>query len=165
MGLVDLVRKVARVIETVLRRHPRAIPVLVGEVPPPDDEEVLDMLGVLGGEPGTRVSGGNGGMCATEAAALALAAWHEAVEAAGGWAGIVRAAREMREYCPNEWGMVTAYVRRVDCAGVRSRTEPVRTADRIAERFSVSPRTVELRRRVFPERLARLTLSETRTEK
>jgi hypothetical protein len=156
---LDVVRQVARVIETVLRRHPRAIPVLVGEVPPPDDEEVLDMLGVLGGEPGARVSGGNGGMCATEAAALALAAWHEAVEAAGGWAGIVRAAREMREYCPNEWGMVAAYVRWVDCAGVRSRTEPVRMADRIAERYAVSPRTVELRRRVFPERVARLSLA------
>lgn len=156
---LDVVRKVARVIETVLRRHPRAIPVLVGEVPPPDDDEVLDLLGVLGGEPGARVSGGNGGMCATEAAALALAAWHEAVEAAGGWAGIVRAAREMREYCPNEWGMVAAYVRWVDCAGVRSRTEPVRMADRIAERYAVSPRTVELRRRVFPERVARLSLA------
>jgi hypothetical protein len=150
---MDIVERLVELIETLLRRHPMALRVLLGEVPPPSADEICGMLAPGGADLGSRIQGG---MPLPEAQRRVETAegWSRILERIGGWRGLVAATRAFREFAPDTWKIFLLHVQWGAASGF-SHLGSERIVERIAEACSVSTETVWRRRRSVPYLIAR----------
>ncbi len=128
--------RVEELLERVVRFHPCGLRLLTGEVPDLDPEDIPRLLG---GHDATRSR-----------------IFKEALSLIGGWQSVVGAVRAYRKSRPKEWQIFADHAIWVEVGGT-SRLSGESQMDRIAEKYGVSPDTVQRRRKQVVLAIARMT--------
>ncbi|WP_143340935.1 hypothetical protein [Dethiosulfovibrio salsuginis] len=154
MTSMGQVERLTKIIELLIQRHPRSADVLLGVVPPPTDDEWLEMLRSSPDDLGVRVR--------TDpytdrilSEVIKLDEIHRLIDAAG-WESITEAARSIKEFFAEDWKVFCLH-----CRFVRgeSRISDASSLQKVSRRVGLSPNTVSRKRKEIPRRIARDALS------
>jgi hypothetical protein len=153
----DIEDRLVELLELLLRTHPYPIRVLLGEMEPPSVLDLVASDGRPGADLGVRVDGGEK-IPEAERLVERAAPFDQALEAVGGWDGIVRSVKELKEFEPELWEQFAACVRWV--RPKRGRYSGARIGDgghilKLAERLGLGSATVLRRRDAAIREIAR----------
>ena len=145
------VKRLAAVIELILKYHPKGLRVLVGDIEPTTAELDEILRCVEGNELPLRVAAAfpsspqeRGVMRAETIIAI--------VGEGGGWSGVAAMAREFRNLYRETWEIFRVHVEWIDSSG--SRIEQDSALRRMAVRFGISEDTIQRKRRFVIEKIA-----------
>lgn len=141
----------------LMRTHPAAFRVLLGEYAPPDAGEILSMLASLreGGGRDVRTQGGRAALPEAVRLLEDEERFNEIVDASGGWAHINRVASDWASHYHKSWAVMMDHVQWVD--GSFSRIDTAQTLQ-LRRKHGISKDTVWRYVQEFPAEFARVVL-------
>ena len=152
MSAFRLRRELRALIVLLLRTHPCGLRVLLGDVEPPEADDIRDMLCLLREDydPEMRVDGGGDGVPEAIRLLESEERFTVIVERAGGWQHINRVCREWSAHYGSTWRVIVDHARWVK--GFSRNDEP--QIHRICRDHGITRETVARKIREFPGELA-----------
>ncbi len=144
-------------IEFLIKGHPQALKVLTGDIEPPTSADILQIYQMIHASPedlGLRVDSSS--ISRPQEEAISMAEQYQGIiTEAGGWDQIVAVVKDFRHLRNMEWKLFCAHVTYVE--GVRQHTSGS-ILDKLLDRYGVSPKTIQCKRREIPYEIAKAAL-------
>ena len=145
------VKRLAAVIELILKYHPKGLRVLVGDVEPTMTELDEILQSVEDNDLPFRIAAAFPSS-PQERGLMRAETILSIVDEGGGWAGIAQMARDFRELYSDTWEIFRTHVEWIDNGN--SRIEQDSALRRMAVRFGISEDTIQRKRRFVIEKIA-----------
>lgn len=147
--------EVTGLIELLINYHPQGFSVLLGEVPPPNAEQIHEMINMLRDREKSEVRPSSPSLTVqAERIVWDLEKFEAIVKTAQGWPHINKISREYKDADARTWAVVIDHMKFVDLSASRHMSK----LGYVAVRYGLSPNTVLKYRREFAEKLARAIL-------
>lgn len=144
-------------IELFVKYHPKALKILTGEIDPPADEEIAEILRLAGPRDEVEAIQISRITRYAESVIVLAEAFTTVIDLAGGWGQVVKATNEYRLMDPRNWSIFCDHLLWIDDpqGGAGSRLGD-RYLSRLGRKYGVSPNTITRISQEVPKKICRM---------